>query len=174
MKVNPQYSYEFNQILNQGFSEQEQIKNFASLLSDKDRFIVFLDEIEKNTEKIEKTIGFELPEAIDCYVVRCEKFKSFSMPITVEYSIFPEEMVLFLLKEILKTSIDIRFPDEETREQYVNSAIEKIVEDGWTDSLKKYTKLLHDESKRLYSNYEKTNLDLDNKNLNKLIEELYN
>ena len=45
MKLIPKYSYEFNQILNKDYNEDDQIKNFASLLSDKDRFLILIPKI---------------------------------------------------------------------------------------------------------------------------------
>jgi len=100
MKLIPNYSYEFNVILNETYNENDQIKNFVSLLSDKDRFLILMPLLEKNEQFIAKKLGFTMPITVDFYIVRAEKFKSFSMPITIEYSILPEEMILFLFKEI--------------------------------------------------------------------------
>jgi len=36
MELIPNYSYEFNIVLNEEFNEDDQVKNFASLISDKD------------------------------------------------------------------------------------------------------------------------------------------
>ncbi len=174
MKLIPNYSYEYNKILNENYSEEEQIKNFASLLSDKDRFLALLPEIEKNSKLIEEKLGFKLREEYEFFVVRGEKFKSFSEPVTVEYSILPEEMILFLLKEILKVSITTRFPDEILREEYVNSLIDYISINGdFSCDLIKYTKNIHDESKRLYERYHLKQLDFTNSNLNQLLEKYY-
>ena len=174
MKVEPQYSYEFNCILNKDFNEMEQIKNFASLLSDKDRFLALLPEIETNTNKIEEILGVELPESVECYVVRAEQFKSFSLPITIEYSLCPEEMIVFLLKEIIKSNLNLRFPDEETREKYVNSAVDNIAINGeWSVDLVKFGKNLHDESRRIYSNYEFEDIDFSKKSLQQHVQDLF-
>lgn len=176
IKLNPNYSYEFNVILNENFKEHQQVQNYVSLLSDKDRFLMLIPYLEKNSEFISKKLGFELSEDIDFYVVRGEKFKSFSMPITIEYSILPEEMILFLLKEILKTSITIRFPDEIVREQYINSFIDYICVNGdfGKVDLVKFGKNLHDESKRLFPIYEFKDLDFSTKTMKEHLDEMYN
>lgn len=176
MKLIPNYSYEFNCVLNEGFNQDEQIKNFASLIIDKDRFLAILPLIEKNKDLIEQKSGFKLKENYEFYIVRGEKFKSFSLPITIEYSILPEEMLLFLLKEVLKVSCDLRFPDEVLREQYLNSFIDYIcvnADFGHIDLIK-FTKNLHDESKKMYSNYQFLDVDYEKKTLKEHIEELYN
>lgn len=174
MKVKPQYSYEFNCILNKEFNEMEQIKNFASLLSDKDRFLALLPEIENNTKQLESILGFNLPEEVEVYIVRAELFKSFSLPITIEYSLCPEEMIVFLLKELIKSNLNIRFPDEQIREQYVNSAVDAIAINGdWSVDLVKFGKNLHDESQRLYPEYELKDINFSKKPLTQHIEELF-
>ena len=175
MKLNPSYSYELNVVLNGGMNEEEQIKNFASLLSDKDRFLPMLSLFAENQKLIENKLGFKLPKSCDFFVVRAEKFKSFSLPITIEYSILPEEMFLFLFKEILKVTIDIRFPDDIIREQFVNSFIDYIVVNGnfGKYDLIKFTKNLHDESKRLFKNYEFKEMDFSFKTLKVYLEDLY-
>jgi len=176
MKLNPNYSYEFNCILNENYNENDQIKNFASLITDKDRFLAILPFLEKNVELIQKTLGFNLNNLYNFYIVRSEKFKSFSLPISIEYSIFPEEMLLFLLKEILKVSINLRFPDEMIRDQYINSFIEYIIENGDFGNLDliKYIKNLNEESKNLFENYESKKLDFKQKTLKQHLENLYN
>lgn len=176
MKLIPNYSYEFNCILNEHFNEEEQIKNFASLITDKDRFLSILPIISKNKDLIEKYSGFKIKESYDFFVVRAEKFKSFSLPITIEYSILPEEMILYLLKEILKTNADLRFPDEILREEYLNSFIDYICLNGDFGNLNiiKYTKNLHNESKKLYPKYQLKNIDFNEKTLKQHIEDLYN
>lgn len=176
MKLIPNYSYEFNCILNDEFDEDEQIKNFASLITDKDRFLSILPIISKNKELIEKSSGFRLKESYDFFVVRAEKFKSFSLPITIEYSILPEEMILYLFKEVLKTTADLRFPDEILREEYLNSFVDYICVNGDFGNLDiiKYSKNLHDESKNLYPKYEFKNIDFNEKTLKEHIEDLYN
>ncbi|MCA9459913.1 MAG: hypothetical protein KC550_05185 [Nanoarchaeota archaeon] len=175
MKLNPNYSYEFNLVLNEGMSDDEQIKNFASLLSDKDRFLPMLSLFAENQKLIEDRLGFKLPKSCDFFVVRAEKFKSFSLPITIEYSILPEEMFLFLFKEILKVSINIRFPDDTVRELYVNSFIDYIVVNGnfGKYDLIKFTKNLHDESKRQFKDYEFKDMDFSSKTLKSYLEDLY-
>ncbi len=155
MKLIPKYSYEYNQMLNPTFNETEQIKNFASLLSDKDRFLPLLPELETHKEFLEETLGYQLPEQLDIFVVRAELFKSFSEPITIEYSILPEEMILFTLKEVLKISITTRFPDEITREQFINAYIDFFtIERNFSLDLIKFTKNLHEESQKKFSAYE--------------------
>lgn len=121
MIFKPKYSYEYNCILNENFNEHEQIKNYASLLTDKDRFFLLLQDINnKQTIKlIEKHSGIKLPQQITFYIVRAEKFNSFSEPITIEYKINPEEMIINLIKETIKTNFEIRFPDEDTRNNYI-------------------------------------------------------
>lgn len=176
MKLSPNYSYEFNAILNDSYKEHEQVQNFVSLLSDKDRFLILMPLLEKNSIFISEKLGFTLPITVEFYVVRAEKFKSFSMPITIEYSILPEEMILFLLKEILKTSITIRFPDEIIREQYINSFIDYILingEFGKVDFVK-FGKNLHDESKRLFPSYEFKDIDFSSKTMREYLDEMYN
>lgn len=175
MKLIPKYPYEFNCILNESYNEDEQIKNFASLLSDKDRFFALLPLLEKNLELVEERLGFKLKKEIEFYVVRAEKFKSFSEPITIEYSLLPEEMILFLLKEIVKSSITTRFPDEVVREVYVNSFVEHVIINGdWGKlDLIKYCKNLHDESKRLYPEYELKTVDFSSKKMDVYAEELF-
>jgi len=176
IKINPQYSYEYNKILNEQYKEEnDQIKNFASLISDKDRFLIFLPLIAHNQELIEKTLNYKLPENIDFYIVRAEKFKSFSLPITIEYSICPEEMFLYLIKEILKISITDRFPDEESRELAINSFIDYITingEFGKTDFIK-FGKDLHEQSQKQYPNYKFEDIDFKNKTMKQHLEELY-
>lgn len=176
MKLLPNYSYEFNCILNEQFDENDQIKNFASLITDKDRFLAILPLIEKNKDLIEEKSGFKLKDNYDFYIVRGEKFKSFSLPITIEYSILPEEMLLFLLKEVLKVTCDLRFPDEVLREVYLNSFIDYICVNGDFGKLElvKFTKNLHDESKKIFENYEFKQIDYNDKQLKQYIEELYN
>jgi len=176
LKLNPNYSYEFNVILNENFKEHEQVQNYVSLLSDKDRFLILLPYLEKNGTFISEKLGFSILDFIDFYVVRAEKFKSFSMPITIEYSILPEEMILFLLKEILKISITIRFPDEIVREQYINSFIDYICINGdfGKVDLVKFGKNLHDESKRLFPSYEFKEFDFNSKTMKEYLDQMYN
>jgi hypothetical protein len=176
MKFHPQYSFEFNQILNPQFNEKDQVQNFTSLITDKDRFIVLLNLLSKNASYIQERLGFDLPTSVEFYIVRAEKFKSFSMPITIEYSILPEEMILFLLKEIIKTSCPHRFITHEQQESYINSFIDHIAVTGdWKNvDLVKYGKNLHDESKRLFPKYEFKDIDFSVKTLVQYIEDLYN
>lgn len=174
MKLVPKYSYEFNCILNEQFNEQDQIQNFASLISDKDRFLSLLPLIEKNSQFIEERLGFPLPKETEFYVVRAEKFKSFSEPITIEYSFCPEEMILFLLKEILKISITTRFPDELLREELVNSFIDYITINGdWGKvDVVKFGKNIHDETKKSYEDYEFKDRDFSKKTLKENLDEI--
>lgn len=175
MKLTPKYSYEFNCILNEEFNEEEQIRNFASLLSDKERFFLVISQLHENEELIKGALGYELPETLTFFVVRAEKFNSFSEPITVEYSIVPERMFLFLLKEILKTVIIERFPDEQKREEYVNAFISFLAQEGsWKYSnLEPQMKTLHEESKKLYKNYKEHTLDFKKKTMKEYLEALY-
>ncbi len=175
MKLNPKYSYEFNCVLNSNYDESEQIKNFTSLITDKDRFLILLPLLNHNRELIEKGLGYTLPENLDFFIVRGELFKSFSEPITVEYSILPEEMFLFLFKEILKVTITDRFLSEELREQYINSFIDYVCVNGefGKNDFVKFTKNLHDESKRLFPNYEFKEYDFSNKTMLDYISEMY-
>ena len=176
MKLSPKYSYEYNCVLNDTFKEQEQIKNFASLISDKDRFLIMLSDIETNKSMLEEKLGFNLPDEIIFYIVRAEKFKSFSEPITIEYSILPEEMFLYLIKEILKISVTSRFPDELLREKYINAFIDYILINGnfKNKNLIKYMKNLHEESLRVHFDYELITLNFDKKTLKEYVEDLYN
>ena len=175
MKLIPKYSYEFNCILNPDFNEVEQVKNFASLISDKDRFLILLSLIEENRKLIEERLDYNLPENVEFYIVRAERFKSFSEPITIEYSLLPEEMLLFLLKEILKLTITDRFPDELIREQYINSFVDYICVNGNFQGYDfvKFGVNLHDESKNLHSNYEFKDIDFKDKTMKQHLEELY-
>jgi phosphate starvation-inducible protein PhoH len=172
MKLIPKYSYEFNQVLNEGFNETEQVKNFASLITDKDRFLAMMQSLEKNVKLMESTLGHKLPKEIEFYVVRAEKFKSFSEPIVIEYSILPEEMLMFLIKEIVKTSVEGRFMDEVMREQYVNSFVSHIVINGDFKGIDfvKYANNLHEESKKLHSNYSFKDIDFKKKTMKEHIE----
>lgn len=164
MKLEPKYSYEFNRILNESldFTQKEQLQNFASLISDKDRFLALIPLLEKNSKFIEEKLGFKLPEKQEFYVVRAEKFKSFSEPVTIEYSLCPEEMLLFLLKEIIKISAT-RFPDETSRDETINSFIDYVAINGdWGKvDLVKFCKNLHDESKKLLEDYEFREIDFE-------------
>lgn len=175
MKLVPRYSYEFNCVLNSDFNEVEQIKNFASLISDKDRFLPLLQVVENNSKLIEERLGYDLPLELEFYVVRAEKFKSFSLPITIEYSLLPEEMILFLLKEIIKACVTDRFLDETIREQYINSFVEYICINGEFNGvdLVKFGKNLHDESKRLYDNYEFKDIDFSTKIMKEYILDMF-
>lgn len=176
-KLIPNYSYEFNKILNEQYTdENDQIKNFASLISDKDRFLALLPELENNFELIEEKLEYQIPKQIEFYIVRAEKFKSFSMPITIEYSICPEEMILYLFKEILKQTITERFPDEETREQTINSFIDYILINGtWSNSTQiiKFAKNLHEHSQKQYPNYQFKEIDFKDQTVKQHIESLY-
>lgn len=175
MILNPKYSYEFNCVLNEGLSDKEQITNFASLISDKDRFLVLVPLIERNRELIEKGLGFEFPEKMDFFVVRAEKFKSFSEPVTIEYSISPHEMFLFLLKEICKQVANVRFPDEVLREQYVNAFVEFVLGQGdfGASDFTKFFDVLHEESRRVYPNYERIVVDFSEKSMLECVESMY-
>ncbi len=150
VKLKPKYSYEFNVILNEKLDENEQIKNFASLITDKDRFFALFEDISNNKNLIEKYLGFELPEEVEFYVVRCEKFDSFSEPITIEYKLNPEEMIINLLKEIIKVNFPVNFPDENTRETYIIDFLSFIF--NKIDS-NKYSKFLN----KKFENYEEKN-----------------
>lgn len=175
MKLVPKYSYEFNIVLNKGLNDDEQLRNFASLISDKDRFLAYLPMLEKNAGLIEDRLGYKLPQERDFYIVRSELMKSFSEPITVEYSILPEEMIVFLLKEIVKTTIEDRFLDEISQEQYINSFTEYIFingDFGKTDFVK-FGKNLHDESLRLYERYEFIDIDFSKKTMKEHLEKIY-
>ena len=176
MRLVPRYSYEFNKVLNEGFDDKDQIQNFASLISDKERFFALIPYLHKNKELIEKALGYELPDRLEFYVVRAEKFKSFSEPVTIEYSLNPEEMLLFLLKEIAKVSIKDRFPDDLSREEYINSFIDYVVVNGeWDDyNIIRFAKLPHSESERMYTKYKYVELDFDNKSIKDYLYEQYN
>ena len=174
MKIIPNLSYEFNCALNDKFSQTENIKNFASIISDKDRFFPLLENFEKNKELIEKKLGYKMNEKYDFFIVRAEKFKSFSLPITIEYSICPEEMFLFLFKEIIKITCKDRFIDQALREIYINSFVENIMLEGDFGKLDyiKFLTNLHDESKKNYDEYKYTEIDFSKKTLKDYIFEL--
>ncbi len=175
MKLNPKYSFEYNAILNPELDVTQLIENFASLISDKDRFLSLVKLIEYNSDFIEKTLGCKLPGKIDFYIVRTEKFKSFSEPVTIEYSILPEEMLLYLFKEVVKVCINARFPDEKTREEYVNAFVDYVLVNGdfGKKDFVKYGKNLHEYSKENYDDYEYKDIDFCHKSLKRLIEEMY-
>jgi len=175
MKLKPNYSLDYNEILNPTLSNKEQLTNFASLISDKDRFLSIIPFIEKNSKLICEKLGTQLPSEIEFYVVRAEKFKSFSSPITIEYSILPEEMLVYLLKEIIKKYAPTIFPDYVTRERYVNSLVDYIIINGEFRKLNlvKYSKNLHDESKKKYDEYQLEDIDFSKTTLKKHIENLY-
>lgn len=174
LKLNPNYSYEYNKILNPKLNEDEQIKNFASLLSDKERFLDPLIELEKNLKTIFEEFGFPLVNK-EFYIVRAELFKSFSLPITVEYSLIPEEMHLFLLKELLKSNLTQRFPDDLTQEQYLNAFVKHIVEsyDFGSLNLKKVYLNIEAQAQEKFENYSPLSLDFKEKSFNDYLEELY-
>ena len=170
IKITPQYSYDYNKILNEQYTdEMDQVKNFSSLISDKDRFLVFIPLIEHNKEFIEKILDYKLIENVEFYVVRAEKFNSFSLPITIEYSISPEEMFLYLLKEILKVSITDRFPCDETRENAINTVIEHIIENGifGNNNFKDFTETLHENSLKQFPKYKKEEIDYKEQTMKK-------
>ena len=175
MKLFPYYSYEYNCVLNPQFSESEQIKNFASLLTDKDRFLALVPLIEANEDLIEEKLGFSLPSTLTFYIVRAERFKSFSEPITIEYSLLPEEMLIFLLKEVLKVSAQTRFPDEVTREQYLNALIDTLgVEGEWGDiDVAKFAKNMHVLARNRHPEYTLLKVDYSTTTLREYVEELY-
>ena len=175
MNLNPIYSYEFNQILNNEYDEIQNVKNFTSLITDKDRFLPLLLIIKKNKNFLEEKLGYKIKEEVDFFVVRAEKFKSFSQPITIEYSIIPEEMLLFLLKEIIKSTITDRFPDEIIREQYVNNFIEFFIIENKLQNFKlnEFTQNLHNESSKLFEKYIKIKIDFSNKTIKEYLEEIY-
>ncbi len=171
-KINPIYSFEFNRVLNPKLTEIEQIQNFASIISDKDRFESILPILNKKKEIIEKFSGFTLNENYDVYIVRCEIFNSFSLPITVDYSIDHYEILIFTLKEILKQSIQIRFPNELIREQYINAFIEFTFKND--EKMLNSLSTIHKASKNIEQQYEKISIDFESKTLKEYIEELYN
>lgn len=175
MKLIPHYSYEYNQVLNSSFDENDNIKNFASLLSDKDRFLPLLSLIEEKTSDIEKCMGFEFPSEVEFYVVRAEMFKSFSKPVTIEYSLLVEEMLVYLFKEIVKISVKTRFPDAQTQESYINSFVDYcLINIGFGDlDLVKFGRNLHEYSQKLYKDYTFEDRDFSEKSLKVQIEELY-
>lgn len=174
MKLVPKYSYEFNWALNETLSESGHIQNFASLLSDKERFFGVLGQFMANEELLEKRLGYKLPERVEFFVVRAEKFKSFSEPITIEYSIAPEEMAMFLLKEIVKTVAVDRFPDEVTREQVINAfLIHLFLEGKWESNFKAHYASLHNESERMYPRYQYKDIDFSKTTLKEVIFSLY-
>lgn len=176
MKLIPKYSFDFNIVLNEGFTETEQIRNFGSLLSDKDRFLSLIPLLVKNENLIEDRLGFKLKDEIEFFVVRAEKFKSFSEPITIEYSLLPQEMFLFLLKEIIKNTITIRFPDIETQEKYVNSFVDYLSINGDWDKVDfvKFCRNIHDDSLNRIKTYKMDDIDFSKKTMRDYLEEMYN
>ena len=175
MEIKPNYSYEFNCILNPEYNDDEQIKNFASLISDKDRFLPLVKLIEHNSKLIEKCLGYELKPLYDFFVVRCEKFKSFSLPITIEYSILPEEMIVYLLKEIIKISIEDRFVDTMSQEKYVNCFVDYLLINGdWKGAeLIKFSKNLHEDALKKHPKYEFEELDFSKKTMRDYVYSFY-
>lgn len=171
MKLVPKYSYEFNWALNHTFDDKSQIQNFSSLLTDKERFFGLVPAISLNEELLEKLLGYDLPERLEFYVVRAEKFKSFSEPVTIEYSLVPEEMVLFLLKEIIKISATDRFVTEVQREEVVNAFILHLGDIGnWGPfDFDKLAPALHNESERMYPDYSYKDIDFSKKTLKEYI-----
>lgn len=163
MIFKPKYSYEYNCILNSDFNENEQIKNYASLLTDKDRFFLLLNDInnEETSSLLEKYSGITFPQEIYFYVVRAEKFDSFSEPITIEYQINPERMIINLVKETIKTFIDIRFPDEEIRDEYINKFLKFI-----------FSKFKNKNYLKFLENIE-NDIDFEKNNLKEIIYTLY-
>ena len=178
MEIEIIYSYDFNKVLNDTLDEKQNIQNYTSILTDKDRFESLIDSIKKNKPLIEKKLSFKLLKKFEVYIVRCEKFKSFSKPISIEYSIIPEEMLLYLLKEIIKNSINIRFLNEVQREEALNSFLTYILINGdfGKKDFIKYLKSLHDYSKEIYKEYSFENtqkIDFNKITLKKYLEDLY-
>lgn len=174
MELKPIYSYEFNCILNLQLNQNEQIKNFASLITDKDRFLCLLPLIKNNFKLIEKKLGYKLLDLYEFYIVRSEKFESFSTPITIEYNLNPYQMLLFLLKEIIKISIKDRFDDYKKQEEYINSFIKHIVEKLNDNNLKKSINCLENASLKKFKDYKQKDLDFENKTLKEHIFEIFN
>ena len=101
------YPFELNEVLNSTFSSQENISNFTSLLSDKNRFEHLVSIVASNIEILEELIGFEINLKLDIYVIRAELFKSTPEPLLIEYDSVPELMILHLCKEIIKKVLSI-------------------------------------------------------------------
>lgn len=174
MQLIPKYSLEFNKILNPKFQEMQQIKNFSSLISDKDRFFILAQKFQKILPNCEKYFGFKFFDKYEFYVVRSELFKSFSEPITIEYNFKPEEMILFLFKEIIKVTINQRFMDEIQRDEFINSFVRFCLNKFLPTENFEFD-ILDKESLRMYKDYKKRELNFSKKDfkhlLNKEIDE---
>ena len=175
MEFKVEYSYEFNLILNKQLTEKQQLENYSSLILDKDRFLMLTSFLSKNCAFIEKTCGFKFPKVIEFYVVRAEQFKSFSKPITIEYSICPEEMLLYLISEIIKVYCPIRFSCEQSRSELINTYIDFLTINGnWGKyKLVKFSKNLHEEAIKIFPTYSLKEVDFFKTNLKEKIEKEY-
>jgi hypothetical protein len=129
MKLEPKFSYEYNQILNKNIDEKKQISLFTTLLTDKDRFLSKLKLFEEEINKIENFLGFKIKSEDVFYIVNVEdeNLFSFSEPITVNYHYLPNVMYASLIKEIIKVSINNRFPNEILRDLTIFEFIKFII-----------------------------------------------
>ncbi|MCA9487180.1 hypothetical protein H6501_03930 [Candidatus Woesearchaeota archaeon] len=174
MRLQPKYSFEFLSALSPESSETQNVQTFASLLSDKDRFLALLPKLDARLEHIEEKLAYPLYNTYDFYIVRDMNRASFSEPITIEYSIFPEEMILFLLKEVLKVSITDRFIDEEEREQTLLSFITYLVQTRLSElKLDGYLETLYTEAKKHFPNIQEKEFNFEEKTLKEIIQEKY-
>lgn len=109
------YPFELNEKLNQNFSSQENISNFTSLLSDKDRFDSLLTNICNEKIILDELLGIKGIEKLKVFIIRAEIFSSCPEPLIIEYNVIPEIMILHLFKEIIKNTLgehQIRCIDE--------------------------------------------------------------
>jgi hypothetical protein len=148
MKINPYFSYELNSILNSGLNEKEKISFFTTLITDKDRFLSQIQKMSKYIDNIEKDLGFKIPKEIDVYIVNTNKNINLSPPIIISYSHIPEIICLNLLKEMIKISINSRFPDENFRDNYIFYFIEYLIDNNYFKEIE-FKKYLEDFKKSL-------------------------
>lgn len=148
------YPYELNEALNPNFNEQEQISNYTSLLSDKDRFQNLITTISNSKSIFDELIGTESESEHTIYIIRAELFHSCPTPLIIEYKIDPEKMILFLIKEIIKSTLakhGIRCIDEEQQEELLNAtthAISQELDSSLNLKLQNHITFLHEVSKK--------------------------
>ena len=126
------YPFELNYELNSELSEQEQISNYTSLLSDRERYENLLLKISSQKKLFEELVGLEFKNSEQIFVIRAEKFISTPTPLIIEYQLHPEKMVLVTLKEMIKNTLakfQIRCIDEVQQEELLCACVLKIAKE---------------------------------------------
>ncbi|MFP4401900.1 MAG: hypothetical protein ACLFPL_01595 [Candidatus Nanoarchaeia archaeon] len=187
IKFNYYYPYELNEALNSQFSNHEQVSNYTSLLTDRERFENLLNKVSTQKQFLDSLIGLELQREQDVYVIRAELFQCCPTPLIIEYDIHPEVMVLYVIKEMIKNTLavySIRCIDEVQQEELLNATLLRffeIVDNNLNTSISKYLLLVHNhsakqlEKKGFEYNQQRTeenNID-ENNTLLQIIEQSY-